>query len=191
MDLLWSSSYCFLNYYWYCFLVAHRAAAAEFAEMCQELSAIISSDSSFTAASVAAVKAFKKIKDCPSKIMEALHMFGSYTNTSLASLRSRAIQRAARHSSVVRRRIRLGERRPLVGHNKFTMRRDHVYCQWARRVQTQASHYLAHSVWGQKRLKTKETVTQNQVLISFIQCLHFETEKNVFVARYSFTFARK
>lgn len=148
MDLLWSSHYLCLNYYWYCFLVSHRAAAAEFAEMCQELSAIISSDSSFTAASVAAVKAFKKIKDCPSEIMTALHMFGRYTHTSLASVRSRAIQRAARLSSVARRRTRLGERRPLAAgcHKKFTTRPDHVYCQWAKRVQTQALHYLAHFV---------------------------------------------
>ncbi|KAK0149279.1 hypothetical protein N1851_010192 [Merluccius polli] len=78
--------------------VSHQAAAAGFAEMCQELSAIINSDSSFTTSSVAAVKAFKKIKDNPSKIITALHMFGRYTNTGLVSVSSRAIRRAARHA---------------------------------------------------------------------------------------------
>ncbi|XP_056142815.1 uncharacterized protein LOC130118399 [Lampris incognitus] len=58
---------------------SHQAAAAGFAEMCQELSALINSDSSFTASAVAAVKAFKKIKDNPSKIITALHMFADTT----------------------------------------------------------------------------------------------------------------
>lgn len=85
---------------------SHQASAAEFAEMCQELTTIVNSDPSFSASAVAAVKAFKRIKDNPSKIITALHMFGRYLNTGLASVRSRAIRRAAKPTAVARRRVR-------------------------------------------------------------------------------------
>ncbi|XP_076019209.1 uncharacterized protein LOC143010652 isoform X2 [Genypterus blacodes] len=96
-------------------LTKHQAAAIGFAEMCQELSAMIDSDSSFTASAVAAVKAFKKIKEDPSKVMAALRVFGRSTNTSLASVRSR-------------RRVCLGERRRLATGRpaKVTAAPEHV-----------------------------------------------------------------
>ncbi|KAJ8286453.1 hypothetical protein GJAV_G00039410 [Gymnothorax javanicus] len=136
---------------------SHRAATVGFAEMCQKLVAIINSDSSYTAAAVAAVKAFNKIKDSPSKIISALHTFGRNKNTGSASARSRAVCRAVRHAgpaihaqptAVARRELRLGGRRHLVTGRprRLATGPDHVYGQPAEEVRTPAPHYLANSV---------------------------------------------
>ncbi|XP_077400822.1 uncharacterized protein LOC144035186 isoform X2 [Vanacampus margaritifer] len=53
----------------------HQAAALEFEAMCQKLSAIVKSDKSLTSSAAAAVKAFHKIQNNPSKIATALRMF--------------------------------------------------------------------------------------------------------------------
>ncbi|XP_078123837.1 uncharacterized protein LOC144528856 [Sander vitreus] len=108
--------------------LSHQAAAAGFTEMCRELSAMVNSDASFTASSIAAVKAFKTIKDNSSKIMTALHMFGRSKNTSLASVRSGAIRRAARHAGpAIHAQSTAVARCPA----KVTTGPDHVYSQSA------------------------------------------------------------
>lgn len=72
-------------------------------------------------------------------------MFGRYTNTGMASVRSRATRRAARHAgpaihaqptSVARRKVRLGGRHRLAAGRptKVMTGPDHFYCQSAKRV---------------------------------------------------------
>lgn len=69
--------------------------------MCQELTAMVSSDPSFTTPAEAAMKDLKKTKDNPSKIIVALYISGYHTDKDLAFVRSRAIHRAVRHADPV------------------------------------------------------------------------------------------
>ncbi|KAF1395471.1 hypothetical protein PFLUV_G00011860 [Perca fluviatilis] len=135
--------------------LSHQDAAAGFAEMCQELSAMVNSDASFTASSIAAVKAFKTIKDDPSKIMTALHMFGRSKNTSLASVRTGAIRRAARHAGpTIHAQPTAVARRPA----KVTAGHDHVYSQPASQEGPNTSSPLSGALWvgAQKPPRMKE-----------------------------------
>ncbi|XP_051911250.1 uncharacterized protein si:dkey-75a21.2 isoform X1 [Hippocampus zosterae] len=68
----------------------HQAAALQFEAMCQKLSAMVKSEKSLAASAAAAVKAFQKIHNNPTKIATALQMFARDPNASLSSGRSGA-----------------------------------------------------------------------------------------------------
>lgn len=108
---------------------SHEAAAAGFAKMCQELSAMVQGDSSFTASAVAAVKTFQNIKHNPAKVVTALRLFGRHTD--LASVQSKPVRKRC-----------LAAGRPTVG----TTGTDHDSNQSAKRARTPAAHNLADSV---------------------------------------------
>ncbi|XP_077356422.1 uncharacterized protein LOC144003752 [Festucalex cinctus] len=105
----------------------HQDAALEFEAMCQKLSAIVKSDMSLTASAAAAVKAFHKIQNNPSKIATALRMFARDPNAGSASGRS---------GSTTRRKETLGGSRLLAaGHSaEVTAGLDLVRSQSVRKV---------------------------------------------------------
>lgn len=77
---------------------ASHQAAAGITEMFEDMLAKVGSDSSLAVAVVAALKVYKKIQNNPAKLSTAWHMFGRDNNTRLASVRSTANRRAARHA---------------------------------------------------------------------------------------------
>lgn len=106
----------FVLFFPFPFLASHQAAAG-ITEMFEDMLAKVGSDSSLAVAVVAALKAYKKIQNNPAKLSTAWHMFGRYNNTRLASVRSTAIRRAARHAgpaiiaqptALSRRKVHLG-----------------------------------------------------------------------------------
>ena len=131
--------------------------------MCDDLIAKVRSDVSLAAPALAAVKAFQRISNNPSKIATALHMFARYTNTRLASVRSKAIRRAPRHagpmipaqptSQARRRTLKIGGKRRIVAGRPKTVTTgpDHVYSQPSKKTRVLAPHYMANSVSENKR----------------------------------------
>lgn len=141
---------------------ASHEAAEGLTGMYEDMLAKVSSDSSLAVAVVAAVKAYQKIQNNAAKLSTAWHMFGRYNNTRLASVRSTAIRRAARHAgpaihaqptALSRRKVRLGGKRRLNAGRpaKVTTGPDHVYSQPSKRVRAIAPHDMAHSIAESKR----------------------------------------
>lgn len=81
---------------------------------------MVQSRKEFQVAGLAFFKAVNRLKGNPSVLQSAMHMFGRYGVSSLASKRARVLRQAANHAgpniatqptSVARQKVKLGDRR--------------------------------------------------------------------------------